>query len=265
MIPLDVPVTLTRDGAVATVELSRPQAMNSLDTETKAALQRALREVADDDEVRAVVLTATGRAFCVGQDLREHVTALESGEADLAASVRDEYSPLVKLLLEMDKPVICAVNGVAAGAGAGLALACDLRLMAENASYSFAFPGIALSCDTGLSWILPRLVGLARAKELMFSPAPVKADAALALGLATEVVPAERLAERAAELAAQYAAGPTRSYGSIRRAMATATTTDLDTALAAEAQAMGATGATQDHRAAVQAFLAKERPTFTGR
>jgi 2-(1,2-epoxy-1,2-dihydrophenyl)acetyl-CoA isomerase len=261
-----VPVRVQVDGGVTTVVLDRPAAMNSLDTATKVALRDILARVAEDPAVRCVVLTGTGRAFCVGQDLNEHVAGLRSEvPASLAATVEEHFNPIVTSLLTMAKPVVAAVNGVAAGAGVSLALACDYRLLADSAGYNLAFAGIGLSCDTGSSWTLPRLVGRAKALELLYEPRTITADEALALGLATRVVPASALPEEAAALAQRLAAGPTQAYGAIRRAVTESATSDLPTSLAFEAAMMALTGATEDHRDAVEAFLAKRPPEFHGR
>ena len=259
-------VRLERDGAVATVVLDRAAAMNSLDTATKVALRDGLAELAEDPSVRCVVLTGNGRAFCVGQDLREHVDLLRSGTVEaLSATVREHYNPILTTLVTMAKPVVAAVNGVAAGAGVSLALACDYRLLADNAGYNLAFAGIGLSCDTGSSWTLPRLVGRAKALELLYEPRTIGAEEALGMGLATRVVAADSLTEEAAALARRLAAGPTLAYGAIRRAVAHSATAELPAALAFEAEMMARTGASEDHRAAVEAFLAKHPPQFNGR
>jgi 2-(1,2-epoxy-1,2-dihydrophenyl)acetyl-CoA isomerase len=165
----------------------------------------------------------------------------------------------------MRKPVVAAVNGVAAGAGAAFALAADVRLVAESAGFNLAFTGIALSADSGSSWWLPRLVGVAKAKELLLMPRTVGAREALDLGLATEVVPDADLADRARELAQRFAAGPTVAYGAVRRAVAYSATHPLEESLAHEAELMALTGTTADHAAAVEAFLAKRKPEFQGR
>ena len=259
------PVVLELEGGVATVRLNRPEAMNSLDNATKDALLATLRSVAQDPEARVVVLTGTGRAFCVGQDLKEHVAGLRDGSGELGVTVREHYNPIVTLLATMDKPVVAALNGVAAGAGASLAFAADFRLLADTASFNLAFTGIALSCDTGSSWTLPRLVGVAKAKELLLLGGTIRADEADRLGLATRVVPAEELPAATAELAGRLAAGPTIAYGSVRNAVGFAATHDLAESLENEGRLMALTGATQDHRDAVEAFLAKEKPTFHGR
>jgi 2-(1,2-epoxy-1,2-dihydrophenyl)acetyl-CoA isomerase len=260
------PVVVERDGAVATVRLNRPEAMNALDIPAKEALRDALQQVAADPGVRCVVLTGTGdRAFCVGQDLREHVGLLHGGDDALSRTVPEHYNPIALTLATMAKPVIAGVNGVAAGAGAAFAFAADLRIVASSAGFNLAFTGIALSADSGASWWLPRLVGPAKAKELLLMPRTVGAAEALALGLASEVVPDAELAGRVAEAAARLAAGPTVAYGAVRRAVAYSLAHDLEASLAHEAELMSLTGGTADHVAAVDAFLAKRAPVFEGR
>jgi 2-(1,2-epoxy-1,2-dihydrophenyl)acetyl-CoA isomerase len=260
------PVLYDHDGGVATITLNRPAAMNGLDIATKEALLDAVRRAAEDDAVRCVVLTGTGRAFCVGQDLKEHRQLLESGSSDqLFTTVDAHYNPIVRTILTMPKPVVAAVNGVAAGAGASLAFACDLRVVAESAGFNLAFTGVALSCDTGSSWTLPRIVGRAKALELLYFPRTIPAAEALELGLATSVVADDQVAATAGELAARLAAGPTVAYGAIRNAVTHSSTHDLDESLAFESSMMTRTGATEDHSAAVAAFVAKQRPEFHGR
>jgi 2-(1,2-epoxy-1,2-dihydrophenyl)acetyl-CoA isomerase len=259
------PVQYVVDGAVATITLDRPDAINSLNTATKVALRDLVLSAAGDPAVRAVVLTGSGRAFCVGQDLREHAEALASGEADLGQTVLDHYNPIATTLATMPKPVVAAVNGIAAGAGAAFAFACDVRIVADTAGFNLAFAAIGLSCDSGSSWVLPRLVGWARARELLLLPRTVGAEEALTWGLATEVVPADTVLERSAELARQFAAGPTQAYAAIRSALEFSATHTLAESVANEAALMRRTGATDDHHGAVTAFLAKAPPTFEGR
>ncbi len=251
--------------AIATVRLARPEAMNSLTVATKVALRDAVTALGEDPAVRCVVLTGTGRAFCVGQDLKEHVDLLEEGADALFRTVPEHYNPTVHAIATMAKPVIAAVNGVAAGAGASLALACDYRVMADTGSINLAFAGIALSCDTGISWTLPRLVGQARAIELLYEPRTIRADEALGLGLVNRVVPADELDEAVRSLAQRLAVGPTQAYGAMRRAVAYSASHDFAESLEHEAELMTATGSTQDHRNAVASFLAKEQPRFEGR
>ena len=259
-------VLLEVSEGVATVTLNRPAAMNSLDVASKEALRDTVQEVAEDRAVRCVVLTGSGRAFCVGQDLREHVELLHGDDRHrLFATVTEHYNPTVTALATMDKPVLAAVNGVAAGAGASLALACDLRILAASSGLNLAFAGVGLSCDTGSSWTLPRLVGPARALDLLYFPRTVPAEECLALGLASRVVPDEELADTVRGLAERLAAGPTLAFGAMRRSVRYAAGRPLAEALEFEAQMMTATGASEDHAAAVEAFLAKTQPRFAGR
>lgn len=260
------PVTYDVVEGVATITLNRADAMNSLNVATKEALRDIVTAAAEDDAVRCVVLTGTGRAFCVGQDLKEHIQLLESGSSDeLFRTVPEHYNPTVTALATMPKPVIAAINGVAAGAGASLAFACDLRILAESAGFNLAFPGVALSCDTGASWTLPRLVGRAKAMELLYFPSTIDAAKALELGLATSVVPDDQLVAEVTTLAARLASGPTLSYASIRQSVNYSSSHDFAESLAFEATRMNLTGASEDHRNAVNAFVAKEKPTFHGR
>lgn len=261
----DVPIQIEVGHGVATVAFNRPEAMNALDTATKSAFLSALSDVAADRSIRCLVITGRGRAFCVGQDLREHATALaEHGPQEVWATVPEHYSPIARALHGLDKPVIAAVNGVAAGAGASIAFLADLRIVAASAGFNLAFAGVGLSCDTGCSWTLPRLVGPTRALELLYLPRTVPAEEALHLGIATEVVPDAEFAVRVAALAARLAAGPTLAYAAIRQSVAFASTHALSESLAVEAEMMARTGSSADHAAAVQAFLAKRRPVFTG-
>jgi 2-(1,2-epoxy-1,2-dihydrophenyl)acetyl-CoA isomerase len=262
----DQPVTYEVTDGVATITLDRADAMNSLDVATKVALREAVTRAAEDEAVRCVVLTGTGRAFCVGQDLKEHIEILRSGSSDeLFRTVPEHYNPIVTAVATMPKPVIAAVNGVAAGAGASLAFACDFRILADNAGFNLAFTGIALSCDTGASWTLPRLVGRAKAMELLYFPRTLKAEESLELGLATKVVPAGDLATEVSTLARQLADGPTVAFGAVRRSVAFSAGHGLEESLAFEAEMMALTGATSDHQGAVASFVAKEKPTFEGR
>ncbi|MFC8721296.1 enoyl-CoA hydratase-related protein [Kitasatospora sp. NPDC057198] len=258
-----------RDGALAVLTIDRPDAMNALDTATKVALRDAVAAVAADPDVRAVLLTGAGaKAFCVGQDLKEHVGLLqrqrETGEGALR-TVAEHYNPLVRALAGMRKPTVAAVNGIAAGAGASLAFACDFRILADTAGFNTSFAGVALTADSGASWTLPRLVGHARATELLMLPRTVRADEALTLGLATRVVPAAELAATAREFALALASGPTVAYGAIKESLAYAASHSLDELLDKEDELQTRAGDSADHRIAVDAFLAKQKPDFTGR
>lgn len=256
---------ISRTDGVGTLTLNRPAAMNALSTELKEALLAALAELREDADVRAVVLTGSGRGFCVGQDLREHAGLLDAGSPAPLDTVRTHYNPLCTALVEMPKPVVAAVNGTAAGAGAGLAYACDFRIAAESAEFLMAFARVGLSADTGTSWTLPRLIGHARATALMMLAEPVTSAQALEMGLVTAVVPDDRLGAAAHELATRLAAGPTAAYGAIKQALAYGGTAPLADALEHEAVLQTQVGATQDHRTATAAFLAKQTPTFVGR
>ena len=262
----DQPVIYAVADGVATITLNRPEAMNSLDVATKVALRNAVLEAAEDQAVRCVVLTGSGRAFCVGQDLKEHVEILNSSSSDeLFRTVPEHYNPTVKALATMNKPVIAAVNGVAAGAGASLAFACDFRVLAESAGFNLAFTGVALSCDTGASWTLPRLVGRARALELLYFPRTIPAQESLELGLATKVVDSDNLRHEVASMARQLATGPTVAFGAVRRSLEFSAGHDFASSLDFEGQMMSLTGATEDHAKAVASFVAKEKPVFEGR
>lgn len=259
------PVLFAVADGVATVTLNRPDAMNSLDNATKDSLLAIVREVADDPAIRVLVLTGSGRAFCVGQDLKEHIAAQQSGDVSLGDMVAEHYNPIGLLLATMDKPVVAAINGVAAGAGASLALVADFRILVDTGGFNLAFAAIALSCDTGSSWTLPRLVGVAKAKELLLLPRTITAQDCLALGLVTQVVPEAEFAGAVADLAGKLAAGPTLAYGAIRNAIAFSTGHGFEESIENERRLMASTGRTADHSAAVEAFLAKTRPVYQGR
>jgi 2-(1,2-epoxy-1,2-dihydrophenyl)acetyl-CoA isomerase len=259
------PVLLAVDGAVATVTINRPDEMNALDGATKDALRDAVRQVADDRQVRAVVLTGSGRAFCVGQDLREHARLVATDPSRVARTVAEHYNPTVYTIATMPKPVVAAVNGVAAGAGASLAFAADVRVVADTAGFTTAFAGIGLACDTGASWTLPRLIGFGRAKSLLMFPRTVGAAEALELGLADEVVPPDQVVASALETARRLAAGPTVAYGAIRRSLVHSAAHPLAESLTVEEQMMRLTFGTEDHREGLAAFLEKRPPRFTGR
>lgn len=256
---------VSESDAVRTLTLNRPDAYNSLTDELKDALLDQLAAVAGDRAVRAVVLTGSGRAFCGGQDLKEHVRRLQAGDPAQLTTVEQHYNRLVRLVTGMGKPVLAAVNGMAAGAGASLAYACDLRVAAESARFLMAFANIGLTADSGASWTLPRLVGYGRAMEMFLLGEPVGAAEALKVGLVHRVVPDDEVLATTHELAARLAAGPTTAYAKVKEAMLTAAGTDLEQALATEARTQAEAGRTADHREAVEAFVAKRAAAFTGR
>ncbi len=251
---------------ICTITLNRPDAMNSLSIAMKEALKAAVQRAAEDEAARCVVITGTGRAFCVGQDLKEHIELLNGQEREkLWNTVPEHYAPIARALAEMPKPVVAAVNGIAAGAGASIAFACDFRILAESAGFNLAFTGVALSCDTGISWTLPRLIGSAKATELLYFPRTIGAPEALELGLANRVVAAADLTVATTELAELLAAGPTVAYAGVRQSIAYAASHTFAETLDFEAEQMRRTGDTEDHANAVKSFVAKEKPTFTGR
>jgi len=212
------------------------------------------------------VLTGAGRAFCTGQDLQEHARTLERPGADPLATVREHYNPLAHKLANLTKPVVAAVRGMAAGAGASLSFLADFRIGGPGTRFLMAFANVGLAGDTGASWSLPRLVGHAKAVELLMLAEPVPAPEAHRLGLLTRLVDSDDAVLPAAqELAARLAAGPTVAYGAIKVQLAVGDTGTLNDALAAEAQAQTICGRTEDHRNATGAFLRKQRPVFQGR
>jgi len=258
-------VRLEHTGAVALITLDRPDGMNALTVEMKLALHEAVTAVRDDDAVRALVLTGSGRAFCVGQDLREHAALLAAGDDAPFRTVRDHFNPLVRLLTGLGKPTVAAMNGTAAGAGLGLACALDLRIGAAGARYTTAFAGIGLTADSGLSWSLPRLVGAGRATALLLLAEPFTAEQAVEMGLLNAAVAAEQVLPAALELATRLAAGPTVAYACLKESIAYAADATLEQALIKEDELQTRAGATADHAGAVRSFLAKQPPVFTGR
>jgi 2-(1,2-epoxy-1,2-dihydrophenyl)acetyl-CoA isomerase len=258
-------VLVKRDDVVATVMINRPDRRNALDGAAKVALRDALRDVADDPAVRAVVLTGAGSTFCVGQDLGEHAAALDADAATAFDTVDEHYNPIVTSLATMPKPVVAAVGGACVGAGLGFALACDLRVLSSSATFGTAFSAIGLTCDSGLSSTLVRAVGEARARELVLLGRPFTTDDAVRWGITGEVCESNEVEATAQELAERLAAGPTAAYAASKQALAAAWSLSFAEALAAEAQAQRQLGLTADHQGAVASFLAKRQPSFAGR
>ena len=250
---------------VRTFTLNRPEAFNSFTVSLKEAFLDAVLETAKDESVRAVVITGAGRAFCAGQDLKEHIALLEAGDPAPLNTVELHYNPLIKAIIGMPKPVIAAVNGTAAGAGASIAYACDLRVASASAKFLMAFANVGLTSDSGAAWTLPRLIGHGRAMEMMLLAQPVGAEEALRVGMVNQVVPDEELLSTAHLLAAKLAAGPTTAYAKIKEALAAAADGTLEDALEAERRTQADCGATADHREAVDAFVNKRAPKFSGK
>ena len=253
-------VETTRDGAVLTITLNRPDVLNAFNAAMHQALSAALKE-AEADEVRAVVITGAGRGFCVGQDLTE----FREAPGDIGERLRGNYHPNILALRRLEKPVLAAVNGPAAGAGLSFACACDLRLAAASATFVPAFINIGLVPDSGGTYFVRRLLGTARAFEWMTSGRRLSAAEALDWGLVSEVVADEKLAERAAERAAELAAMPTRGVGLTKRLFDNAENATLEEQLELEAQLQTAATQTADFREGVNAFLEKREPRFEGR
>ncbi|MEK7710983.1 MAG: enoyl-CoA hydratase-related protein [Planctomycetota bacterium] len=256
---------IENDGAVRTLRLNRPDVLNALNDDLLAALGKAVREAEKDKTVRCLVITGAGRGFSAGQDLAD-VSGRYKSDApiELGAHIRERYNPIISKIRTLEKPVIASVNGVAAGAGCSLALVCDLRIAAESASFIEAFINVGLVPDSGSTFMLPRLVGAARAMELAMTGRKVKADEALRIGLVNRVVPDADLVAETTKLAQQLAALPTRAIGLTKRAINAAWSNDLDTQLDYEAMLQTTAGQTRDHREGIAAFLEKRRPNFTG-
>ena len=246
---------------VGTITLNRPEALNALTVQMKQALLGAFRQIERDRAVRAVILTGAGRAFCAGQDLRER---LEPGAAPLGVEIRERYNPIIRAMTGLEKPIVAAVNGVAAGAGASLAMAADIRIASEGATFALAFGRVALVPDSGATWFLPRLVGAARAAELAFLNEPVAASEALTIGLVGRVVPADQLAADARAVAGRLAAGAPRAIALTKRALRETWDHGLEAALELEADLQDEAGRTEDHAEGMAAFLEKRQPRFTG-
>jgi 2-(1,2-epoxy-1,2-dihydrophenyl)acetyl-CoA isomerase len=257
-------VSYTVDNGVATITLDRPDASNALNRAVKAELLQAVSSVHADPSVRAVALVAAGKNFCVGQDLAEHVEALRTDPAHAMDTVREHYNPIVQALHALTVPVVVGVSGACVGAGFGLALAADIRIAGTRAKFGTAFTGIGLAADSGLSASLTQLVGASRATALFLLGDNVDADTAHAWGLVHQVVPDGEVVAATAALATRLAAGPTAAYRAVKTLIATNAGAPLTQVLDAEAAAQERLGASVDHAAAVEAFLAKHRPTFVG-
>lgn len=249
---------------VARITLNRPDRLNSFNTVMHEELASVLEEAAGA-EVRAVLLTGAGRGFCAGQDLADRTVAPGGASVDLGDSVERYYAPLIRRLTSLPKPVVCAVNGVAAGAGANIALACDVVLAARSARFIQSFANIGLIPDSGGTWVLPRLVGQARALGLALTGEPLSAEKAESWGLIWKCVDDDALLGEAGALTERFASGPTRGLAETKRLIRGASTRSLDAELDLERDAMRELGFSADYQEGVAAFAAKRPPTFTGR
>jgi len=258
------PIGYTVEGGVAAIRLDRPAASNALDHEMKVALLEALTAAGTDTAVRAVTITSTGKNFCVGQDLAEHVEGLRADPAHAMDTVREHYNPIVLALNAIGVPVVVGITGACVGAGLGLALAGDIRVAGQRAKFGTAFTGIGLASDSGLSATLTALVGPSLATGLFLLGGTFDAATAETWGLVHRVVPDEEVAEQTAALAAQLANGPTAAFRAVKGLIAANACAALPDVLDREAAAQQRLGASADHSAAVEAFLAKEKPAFVG-
>ncbi|ASS47783.1 MAG: 2-(1,2-epoxy-1,2-dihydrophenyl)acetyl-CoA isomerase [Candidatus Fluviicola riflensis] len=253
---------ITHSNGVCTITLNRPEVFNSFNKVMAIALQDALDDCASNDKVRAIVITGEGKAFCAGQDLAE---ATDPNGPELRSIVRDHYNPIIERIRALEKPVIAAVNGVAAGAGANIALACDLTIAKQSASFIQAFSKIGLIPDSGGTFFLPRIVGMQKALGLMMTGDKVTAEQADAMNMIYKAVPDESFEEEVTKLAETLAKMPTRGLGLTKKAVNQSFSNDLTEQLALEEELQTEAGQTEDFSEGVNAFLEKRKPEFVGR
>ena len=255
-------LTFRTEQGISNITLNRPEVYNALNDEITFELQSALKEAAKDEEVRVVVLTGAGKAFCAGQDLKASAAA---GKRSFKESLHKRYNPIIRAIRALPKPVICRLNGVAAGAGCSLALACDMIIASEEATLIEVFVNIGLVPDSGSTFFLPRLVGMAKAFELCAMGTKVKAEEAVKLGLITRVVPHTQLDDTVKHYTDHFANAPTKSIGLIKKMLNRSAHASLDEMLDYEAYCQEIAGASADYREGVAAFLEKRKPRFTGK
>lgn len=257
-------ILLQIEDGVALITLNRPAQLNSFNETMHLALADAMAQVESDDSVRCVLITGAGRGFCAGQDLSDRNVSSGAEAPDLGASIERFYNPLVRRIVAMEKPVICAVNGVAAGAGANIALACDLVIAAESASFIQAFCRLGLVPDSGGTWFLPQKIGQARAMGLALLGDKLPAQKAKDWGLIWDVAADDALAEQAMTLAKHLATQPTKGLARVKKAIRQSASNDLDTQLDLERDLQREAGTSPDYREGVAAFMEKRKPEFTG-
>ena len=258
-------VLVSVDAGVETITLNRPEKLNALNPEMHAQLRAALERATDDAQIRAVLLTGAGRGFCTGQDLAERDVSAGAAPIDLSVSLGSHYNPLVRRLRALPKPIVCAVNGIAAGAGANLALACDIVIAARSASFVQAFARLGLVPDSGGTFFLPRLVGTARAAGLALLAEPLSAERAEQWGLIWKAVDDARLGDEALALARTLASGPTKGFGLLKKALYASAGNSLDAQLDLERDLQREAGFSEDYREGVSAFKDKRTPRFKGK
>jgi 2-(1,2-epoxy-1,2-dihydrophenyl)acetyl-CoA isomerase len=252
--------------AVRIITLNRPDKLNAFNDEITFKLQDALKEAEKDAGTRAIIITGAGRGFCAGQDLASRSINFEAGQrVSLGDSIRRRYNPVIIRIRRMEKPIIAAVNGVAAGAGASLALACDFRIAADTVTFIQSFTKVGLIPDSGSTFFLPRLIGFTKAMELIFTADKLPAKEALELGLVNKVVPQDQLMTEALEFAERLSRGPTKAFGLTKRAVNRAIFPDLEELLDYEASLQEIAGRSDDFEEGVKAFIEKRQPVYSGK
>ncbi len=255
-----------KSGSLATITLNRPNVLNAVNEKMGQELQDALRNAERDEEVRCLIITGSGRAFCAGEDIQDLRGQYERGEnPKLGERLLHKYNPIIRRIRRMEKPVIAAVNGVAAGAGAGIAYSCDIRIASEHAKFLQAFIRVGLAPDSGTSFFLPRLAGFSKALELSLTGDEIPSKDAERYGIVYRVVPEEQLMATAQDVATKLAQGATKAIGLTKRALNKSISSDLETVLEYESYLQEIAGATADHIEAVRAFFEKRKPVFKGK
>jgi 2-(1,2-epoxy-1,2-dihydrophenyl)acetyl-CoA isomerase len=253
------------DEGLATLTLNRPDRLNSFNTDMHAEVKDAFRQIKKDSSIRCLIITGNGRGFCAGQDLSDRSVAASDEVPNLAESVEKNYNPLIRAITNLEMPVLCAVNGVAAGAGANIALACDIVFAARSASFIQSFNKLGLVPDSGGTWSLPRLVGQSRALSLCLLGEKVKAEEAQAMGMIYKVVDDDVLLSQVTTIGKQLAKAPTKGLALIKRAIRASSNNTLDQQLDLERDLQGVAGRTEDYREGVDAFMNKREPNYQGK